>query len=316
MQCHLVYLTGPEAGKSQSFSAARITIGRASTCDFPFDPYRDLAVASNHAEILLDEGIFCIHDLGTRGGTIVNGERITGNHPLRHEDYIQFGKNGPEIIFRRGLAPAPDPQKLPPPSPETGEIELISGADAGKLFPVLGAQVCRIGRRADVEVPLDPRGDMVVSGHHCSVEHDEGQFILTDCSRNGTFLNGTQISGSTYLRDGDVLTLGPGGPMARFRIHPPRRIYPNRSGEFPRLTNEPEIKTVGTKTAAFRALEEREALKREAERKGEVAQTPGGSVFDEIAKTVEGAARHAPVAAPAVREVAQQVIGVSPDQQV
>ncbi len=253
-QCHLVFLAGPSAGKSQAFDSARITLGRATNCDFQFDQNRDLAVASHHAEILFDEGMYYVHDLGTRGGTFVNGQRISGHHPLRSEDYVQLGKNGPEIVFRLGPG-GPDPQPLPPPAPETGEIEFISGADAGRLFPVLGNQANRIGRRADIEISLDPKGDMVISGHHCTIEYDEGSFILVDTSRNGTFLNGSPVQGSCYLRDGDVLTLGEGGPMARFRVHPPRRIYPNATGEFPRLSTEPEKEVVGKRTAAMRADE-------------------------------------------------------------
>ncbi len=230
LKSHLVHLTGPDAGKSCSFEAARITLGRGTNCDVVFDPYRDLAVATHHAEILFDDNTFNIHDLGTRSGTYVNGVRIATLFPLRHEDYIQLGTNGPEMIFRHGLA-GPDPQPLPPPVPETGELEMMSGSDAGKIFPVLGHLPTRIGRRSEVEVPLDPKGDMVVSGHHCTVEWQDDSFVLIDNSRNGTYLNGSLISGSCYLRDGDIITLGEGGPRARFRIHPPRRIYPNRSGE-------------------------------------------------------------------------------------
>ena len=237
LKCHLVYLTGSEAGKSRAFDSARITLGRAANCDVLFDQYRDLAVASHHAEILYDEGMFHIHDLGTRSGTYVNGARVTDLHSLRNEDYIQLGKSGPEVIFRLGQA-GHDPQPLPPPAPETGELEMITGNDSGKLFPVLGTTPTRIGRRADVEASLDPRGDMVVSGHHCTVEYLDDSFVLIDTSRNGTYLNGSLINGSCYLRDGDIITLGDGGPRARFRLHPPRRIYPNRSGEFPPLTEQ------------------------------------------------------------------------------
>ena len=230
LKCHLVHLSGPDAGKSLSFEAARITLGRGTNCDVVFDPYRDLAVATHHAEILFDDNTFNIHDLGTRSGTYVNGVRIATLFPLRHEDYIQLGTNGPEMIFRHGLA-RPDPQPLPPPMPETGELEMMSGADAGKIFPVLGQTPTRVGRRSEVEVPLDPKGDMVVSGHHCTIEWQDDSFVLIDNSRNGTYLNGSLISGSCYLRDGDIITLGEGGPRARFRIHPPRRVYPNRSAE-------------------------------------------------------------------------------------
>ena len=127
LQCHLAYLTGPKAGQAKSFDAARIIVGRASTCDFQFDPYLDLEVASQHAEILLDDDTFFIVDQNTRGGTYVNGQRITGDHPLRHEDYIRFVKNGPEVVFRLGIAP-PGLQPLPPPPPRASEQVFCFGA--------------------------------------------------------------------------------------------------------------------------------------------------------------------------------------------
>jgi pSer/pThr/pTyr-binding forkhead associated (FHA) protein len=273
LQCHLVYLSGQNAGKSRSFDAARITIGRSSNSDFQFDPYNDLEVASQHAEILLDEDIFFVHDLGTRGGTFVNGERITERHPLRHEDYLQFGKNGPEIIFRKGMA-GPDPQPLPPETPDTGELEFLSGWDQGKVFPVLGDRVTRIGRRSDIEISLDARGDMMVSGNHCSISTENNSFVITDTSRNGTYINGAPIDGSAYLNDGDILTLGDGGPRARFTIHPPHRNYPNLSGEFPRLSRQGAAGEVSERKAEQRTAEARQAH-------------PAGSTQDETVDSTE-----------------------------
>jgi predicted component of type VI protein secretion system len=285
-QCHLVYLTGPEAGKARSFDAARITIGRASTCDFQFDQYRDLAVATHHAEILLDESVFFVHDLNTRGGTLVNGERINERHPLRHEDYVQFGKQGPEVIFRLGIAPA-GIQPLPPPPPEFGELEFLSGADAERNFPVRGDMITRVGRRAELEISLDPRGDMVVSGNHFSISYEDGTFILTDTSRNGSFVNGAPVHHRAYLRDGDIVTLGEGGPRARFCIHPPQRIYPNRSGEFPRIENQDVDTTVPEAVAQRRAREAQEAEDRAAAfreaalRESPVSAEPPGAMAPE-----------------------------------
>lgn len=288
MQCHLVRLAGPRAGEADNFEAARITIGRGSSCDVQFDPYQDLTVASQHAEILWDEGTYFVHDLNTRGGTFVNGERITKRHPVRHEDYIQFGKNGPEVIFRKGLA-LPGIQPMPPAPPETGELEFLSGTDAGRVFPINGDIVTRVGRRADLEIALDPAGDMIVSGNHCSISWENGGFILTDTSRNGTFINGEIVEGYMSLTDGDVLTLGESGPMARFRAHPPRRVYPNLSGEFPKLSIEPEADRVSREVTERREAEAREAAAKEANRLAEsvkpVEEAPPPPVEEPVSRT-------------------------------
>lgn len=227
MKCHLVHLTGPRKGLAMSFESARITVGRAASCDLHFDPFEDLAVAPHHAEILLDEDRrYYVHDLGSRGGTYVNGERVRHRAALHPEDIIQFGENGPEMVFRLGMA-RPGHQPLPPDPLPVAELIFVTGADAGRTFPVPADTPTRIGRRADLEVALDPRGDLVVSGTHCIIEYWNGRFILTDTSRNGTFVNSQPVENQAVLQDGDEITLGESGPRAHLRIMPPRRIYPN-----------------------------------------------------------------------------------------
>lgn len=50
-----------------------------------------------------------------------------------------------------------------------------------------------------------------VSRRHCVVSADNGQCILTDCSRYGTFLNGHRIDGTAVLQTGDLIRVGSPG---------------------------------------------------------------------------------------------------------
>jgi hypothetical protein len=50
-----------------------------------------------------------------------------------------------------------------------------------------------------------------VSRKHCSVELDNGQCVLRDYSRYGTFLNGHRLEGSAVLQAGDSLRIGTPG---------------------------------------------------------------------------------------------------------
>lgn len=71
---------------------------------------------------------------------------------------------------------------------------------------VLGAQA------ADGERWLDFQADMPgVSRRHCTVGENNGQCIVTDCSRYGTYLNGHRIDGSAVLQTGDVIRVGTPG---------------------------------------------------------------------------------------------------------
>jgi hypothetical protein len=50
-----------------------------------------------------------------------------------------------------------------------------------------------------------------ISRRHCSLRLVEGQCVLEDHSRYGTFLNGHRIDGSTVLETGDSIRIGSPG---------------------------------------------------------------------------------------------------------
>ena len=59
---------------------------------------------------------------------------------------------------------------------------------------------------------LDLRDDMPgVSRRHCVVGAENGQVVVTDHSRYGTYLNGHRIDGSAVLQVGDLLRIGTPG---------------------------------------------------------------------------------------------------------
>ncbi|MGI9234890.1 MAG: FHA domain-containing protein [Woeseiaceae bacterium] len=71
---------------------------------------------------------------------------------------------------------------------------------------VLGAQA------AEGERWLDFQAEMAgVSRRHCAVGQENGQCVITDFSRYGTYLNGHRIDGSAVLQTGDILRVGTPG---------------------------------------------------------------------------------------------------------
>lgn len=88
------------------------------------------------------------------------------------------------------------------------EVRLVlkSGKSAGKEIPVSGPKFV-IGRAEDCQ--LRPHSDQV-SRHHCEITVEEGGVHVRDCgSRNGTRVNGREISGSRELKTGDRISVGP-----------------------------------------------------------------------------------------------------------
>ena len=71
---------------------------------------------------------------------------------------------------------------------------------------VLGSQPTEGKRRIDLRREMPG-----VSRQHCSLAQENGQCIVRDYSRYGTFLNGHRIDGSAVLQIGDLVRLGTPG---------------------------------------------------------------------------------------------------------
>ena len=82
------------------------------------------------------------------------------------------------------------------------------GDGAQRLLDLTGNERLSIGRGAGNELSLP--WDTEVSRLHAELEAIAGEWTVSDdgLSRNGTFVNGTRISGRTRLRDGDLLRVG------------------------------------------------------------------------------------------------------------
>jgi len=93
------FLSGARAGQIEAFRKGYIGLGRHPLSDVRFDADRDLDVSSRHAAIVRKTEGFVLQDLGSRNGTFVNGQRVTGDTLLRDRDVIGFGANGPALEF-------------------------------------------------------------------------------------------------------------------------------------------------------------------------------------------------------------------------
>jgi len=94
------FLSGARAGEVATFHKTYIGLGPHPLSDVRFDTERDLDVSSRHAAIVRHGAAFSLRDLGSKNGTFVNGERITGDVVLQDGDVIGFGPQGPSVEFR------------------------------------------------------------------------------------------------------------------------------------------------------------------------------------------------------------------------
>ncbi len=88
MDAKLVVLGGKRPGQEIAVSGPEFLVGRAPECKLR--PNSDM-VSRRHCVIKLGDGEATIRDLGSRNGTMVNGERITGERELRTGDKVRVG---------------------------------------------------------------------------------------------------------------------------------------------------------------------------------------------------------------------------------
>lgn len=98
-----------ENGRAYPLSQANVMLGRSSTSNSLKNDI-DLSeldvkriISRRHALIKRENNQFILHDLDSRNGTFVNGERLPVNQPhtLVSGDVIQFGTDGVKLTFTR-----------------------------------------------------------------------------------------------------------------------------------------------------------------------------------------------------------------------
>jgi hypothetical protein len=140
------HLTGSKAGQEQVFEGSVVGVGRNPTNQIAFDPNVDDRVSGNHAQLVVAGDTVSVNDLGSRNGTLVNGQKITGPTPVPSGAVIEFGQGGgPKVLvtyMASAAAPAPaaPPPAAPAPAPKKSNTGCIVCAVLGVLLlcPGLG----------------------------------------------------------------------------------------------------------------------------------------------------------------------------------
>ncbi len=86
--------SGENSGAIFPLYHARTVIGRLDSAHLQL---KDGRVSRVHAQIMAKDGLFWIEDLGSRGGTKINGKRIDEAQQLNSGDVIKLGSV--ELVF-------------------------------------------------------------------------------------------------------------------------------------------------------------------------------------------------------------------------
>lgn len=147
---------------------------------------QDPQASRRHAELLFRDGTVVVRDLHSANGTMVNGEPVRGDRPLRDGDTITIG----EVSYSFHS------------EAEAGRPRLV-GSD-GVEHPLRETMI--LGRSPASGIVLD---DPKASRRHAEVSMRNGQVVLRDLeSLNGTEVNGTPIVGDYVLHEGDIIAIG------------------------------------------------------------------------------------------------------------
>ena len=100
MQVKLRVMQGAHAGREVAVSIAEFMIGRGEECHLR--PRSD-AISRRHCVILVGEKEVVIRDLGSKNGTLVNGQPVDGECVVQPGDQLQVGPLQFQIVVAHAL---------------------------------------------------------------------------------------------------------------------------------------------------------------------------------------------------------------------
>ena len=225
----LVFQTGPNAGQTIPLAGTETTIGRGSDNDVVVD---DEGVSRQHAAITFVDGEYRLADVGSAGGTLLDGSEAETAVPLESGATVRLGET--DLLFMQGQpgaapvvpsaaaateppsAPSPEPPPaigaaatMVAPAPEPEEtlmawLAVTDGPSKGATCQVKAGETL-IGRGDDNDLTISDAG--VSRNHAMVVGSDAGMILLDLASSGGTRLNGEALT-PAELSTTSVITIG------------------------------------------------------------------------------------------------------------
>jgi pSer/pThr/pTyr-binding forkhead associated (FHA) protein len=199
----LVVKSGMEQGRSFDLCTSSYSVGRDANSGIVLT---DHSVSREHAIVQFRNGGYVINDVGSRGGTSVNGKSVSG---------VCWSEGAPMRIGETQLSLVGYQAANAPPTPDrtfigstdrAGAMVLVQeGPDAGSTFHLADGNNV-IGRDDACAVRLS---DETISRQHCVVQVADGKVTVLDLgSSSGTKVNNAAISAGYKLGSGDAVRIG------------------------------------------------------------------------------------------------------------
>ena len=197
----LAVTTGPDTGNTIQLTGGDNFIGRSQENELVL---ADSYVSGRHAMVRVEDGKSYLYDVGSKGGTKVNGTRIDG-HTVSPNSVIRLGETELALIPVDQVQQAGNGETMMDLKGLSGGVLVVrSGADSGKSYNLVEGDN-HIGRDPSCNVRLS---DESVSRNHALVRCENGVITLFDVgSRSSTEIDGKTVGGHA-LNDGDSISVG------------------------------------------------------------------------------------------------------------
>ena len=214
-------LVDTRTGARYPIPARRMFIGRDDNCDVVV---HGNSVSRRHASIAPVAGGFMLRD-ESANGTLVNGQRIVGTYLLANGDVLRVQDEELRVELDPSAATSmargeqttmmdlshitrgvtEEQARMVASRVPTASLEIVRGKFAGASFQIERA-VCSIGRGEENHVRLR---DDTVSTTHATLLRKQGAWFVVDLrSMNGTFVDGSRVSGERELHPGACVRVG------------------------------------------------------------------------------------------------------------
>ena len=201
----LAVTSGQATGSTYQLSEGVNFIGRQVQDGFSVD---DQYISRRHAMIRVTGSDLAIYDVGSTGGTKLNGREI-GGAIVNHDAVIKVGQTELKLISvdnPRQFADATMSGRtmVDRSGEKVGALVVVSGIDAGKSYLLCQGEN-KVGRQSGSDIEIN---DDTVSREHAVLRCQDGRVILHDVgSTSGTLLDGQRIGGMS-MKSGDVVSVG------------------------------------------------------------------------------------------------------------
>lgn len=100
---------GPLQGSTLVIDGEELALGRREGSQLHLD---DPHVSRTHATIHRKDGVIVLEEMGSTGGTFVNGQQVHGSQVLRHNDLVRFGTVETRFEDRSSLLDSEDATQM------------------------------------------------------------------------------------------------------------------------------------------------------------------------------------------------------------